>query len=557
MSTWLDGTSSSRTSAALESSIVRSTGIFHVQAYGAVDDTGASSSLTAIRAAIVAANAAGGGVVFIPEGTFLINGTLELEDDVHLCGAGMHLTTLKADPSIADDAFILGQTVDRVIVSDLSIDGNRSARSTSYTGGHNLVFYGSLANPNEYIMVERVRSYASTTQGMKFNYCHFLTIRDCIVQDTRRDGVVVEYDSKDVVVDGLTVHGVGDDALAFNRHNASADETGVVLERIVVNNLIVYDQGAANTLGGGLKFHGVLHGTASNIVINRTYGSGIVVVNSQSDPCQYVDISNFVVNDAGYYNTGNNGGHGIFISGAHAETSQINDAGVYDIRISNGRVVNARANGIRIFSSNSDGPVERVDISNVSVADAGGLTGATSTSLGILASGTTISDISVNNVLIERSAGGGIRVGDGSNTVQRTVLNGVRSYDNGQFIDLSIGVQLSATNNPTITFCSAGNRTGTTQGVGIAVFSPTGTVNYLGNTYFSNTTSETSFSGTARWTTDVGQRAYTQSSTSPSSGTWERGDVCWNTAPTSGSVPGWMCTTAGAPGTWTAMANLT
>jgi hypothetical protein len=39
-------------------------------------------------------------------------------------------------------------------------------------------------------------------------------------------------------------------------------------------------------------------------------------------------------------------------------------------------------------------------------------------------------------------------------------------------------------------------------------------------------------------------------------GTWQRGDVIWNTEPSAGGDPGWVCTTGGTPGTWKAMADL-
>jgi hypothetical protein len=42
----------------------------------------------------------------------------------------------------------------------------------------------------------------------------------------------------------------------------------------------------------------------------------------------------------------------------------------------------------------------------------------------------------------------------------------------------------------------------------------------------------------------------------PASGTYVQGDICWNSAPTAGGVPGWMCVNGGTPGTWKAMANL-
>ncbi|MBX3358597.1 MAG: right-handed parallel beta-helix repeat-containing protein [Phycisphaeraceae bacterium] len=42
----------------------------------------------------------------------------------------------------------------------------------------------------------------------------------------------------------------------------------------------------------------------------------------------------------------------------------------------------------------------------------------------------------------------------------------------------------------------------------------------------------------------------------PASGAWVVGDMVTNSAPTTGSPIGWMCTAAGSPGTWTAMPNL-
>jgi hypothetical protein len=42
----------------------------------------------------------------------------------------------------------------------------------------------------------------------------------------------------------------------------------------------------------------------------------------------------------------------------------------------------------------------------------------------------------------------------------------------------------------------------------------------------------------------------------PVAGTWARGSRVWNTTPSAGGPPGWVCVTGGTPGTWKAMANL-
>lgn len=41
-------------------------------------------------------------------------------------------------------------------------------------------------------------------------------------------------------------------------------------------------------------------------------------------------------------------------------------------------------------------------------------------------------------------------------------------------------------------------------------------------------------------------------SAAPTTGTWKRGDVVYNTAPSSAGYVGWVCTVAGTPGTWNA-----
>lgn len=42
----------------------------------------------------------------------------------------------------------------------------------------------------------------------------------------------------------------------------------------------------------------------------------------------------------------------------------------------------------------------------------------------------------------------------------------------------------------------------------------------------------------------------------PTSGTWERGDVVFNNLPSAGGNLGWICTTAGSPGTWKSMSTI-
>lgn len=53
-----------------------------------------------------------------------------------------------------------------------------------------------------------------------------------------------------------------------------------------------------------------------------------------------------------------------------------------------------------------------------------------------------------------------------------------------------------------------------------------------------------------------GGKNVTFGTAAPTTGTWAVGDKRWNSAPAAGGTPGWLCTTAGTPGTWKAMASV-
>lgn len=54
----------------------------------------------------------------------------------------------------------------------------------------------------------------------------------------------------------------------------------------------------------------------------------------------------------------------------------------------------------------------------------------------------------------------------------------------------------------------------------------------------------------------VGEARHTTGSAPPQGGAWKAGDIVWNSAPSAGGPPGWICIAAGSPGTWKAMASI-
>jgi hypothetical protein len=55
----------------------------------------------------------------------------------------------------------------------------------------------------------------------------------------------------------------------------------------------------------------------------------------------------------------------------------------------------------------------------------------------------------------------------------------------------------------------------------------------------------------------VYNRWHIDSSAVPTTGTWSLGDIVYNNAPTAGGFLGWVCTTAGTPGTWKTFGAIT
>lgn len=51
-------------------------------------------------------------------------------------------------------------------------------------------------------------------------------------------------------------------------------------------------------------------------------------------------------------------------------------------------------------------------------------------------------------------------------------------------------------------------------------------------------------------------KTVTYSSAAPSTGTWVKGDIIYNNDPVAGGTIGWICTTAGTPGTWKAFGTI-
>lgn len=102
---------------------------FNVKDYGAKGD-GATDDAAAINAAITAASAAGGGTVFLPQGTYIVSSTIALTTNITLAGSGHGATLIKRSTNVPIISIYGTATTNHILnigIRDLGVHGNDSS----------------------------------------------------------------------------------------------------------------------------------------------------------------------------------------------------------------------------------------------------------------------------------------------------------------------------------------------------------------------------------------------------------------------------------------------
>ncbi|MBA1289101.1 M10 family metallopeptidase C-terminal domain-containing protein [Pseudomonas japonica] len=187
---------------------------FNVLDYGAKGD-GVSDDTAAIQAAINAAAKAGGGEVYLPEGTYIVSGPnsdggcLTLKSNVVLNGERLGLTTLKlADDSSADVAGLIhtvaNANTSNATISNLTLDGNKANTSGTVDGIVTGSATGDTAHTTgltiagvemQNLSGDGLRAQALTTYSQVF---------DSLAHDNDGDGFATEFKVEPVRPDDIT-----------------------------------------------------------------------------------------------------------------------------------------------------------------------------------------------------------------------------------------------------------------------------------------------------------------------------------------------------------------
>lgn len=192
----------------------------NVKNYGAVGD-GVTDDRVAIQNALDAVNAAGGGVVWIPPGTYIIGNNptasygryfgLLVKSNTVLLGSGSENTTLKAKAATNMDLVVtlrLGSTTN-VAVCGLRLDGNEAAQ----TDGKINLWFDSATN----VRIDDIYSYNPGEWGIRVEKSDTVRVSNVVCQhsdETNSDGMHF-VDTDNVVVTNVKIYTLGDDAFAI------------------------------------------------------------------------------------------------------------------------------------------------------------------------------------------------------------------------------------------------------------------------------------------------------------------------------------------------------
>jgi len=271
--------------------------------YNAVGD-GVADDRAAIQAAIDDAEAAGGGVVYLPKGTYLlatqhptISGTcLNVDgDDVTITGDGRGVTIIKAGTGV--NATVINYiNVSNCQVTNLEINANWPNNAA----GHGL------------------------RSGGDMKYCSF---KDLYIHDVPSYGIGLQYGTiTGMVIDSVWIERTGSDGIDIKNKNHDSRENKM-------SNITVREAGFNTTLStqACIDLRGVWH--LVNIDCSQFYNDGTngrcstgirfrtgEVTDVSGTGAHYSSLANFRV-----------------VGGSEADTIGV-DAGAYQCQISNGVV---------------------------------------------------------------------------------------------------------------------------------------------------------------------------------------------------------------------------
>jgi hypothetical protein len=451
---------------------------YNVKDYGATGN-GTTDDNPAIQSAIDAAKAAGGGVVFLPPGTYSITG-ISIPPRVELMGAGWQsVLKVAANAGIYPIYVQSGETGPQprppatdVRLHDFAIDGNKGAHPNHLTEGNPyhpdtgsegpacaIQVGGAADSIQERIFVERVYLKDSLRMGIVFNSVVDGAIRDCLVADNNRDGITVYNRSKNLVISGNTVNRCADDHIAINSEN-----TGHMNEAVTITGNVITGPSSRNK-GPGIMVRGGKDIAIVGNVVRDVCQSAIEVLDFNATPATDIVISGNTI-----YRPGLNGS-----ADKYGMNVAATNAGIKRLTIVGNNVQSTIDAAIRFFDSKgtpAEGDLADIVIASNSISDSG--------AGGIVTGSAGISDVLIEGNRVGGSTGNGIDFPAGKR---------INVRNNLVYRGSGIGIRISGVNSGSCEGNQVYDDRGTpNQTHGIYLHALSGVFGFRDNTVWGNTT---------------------------------------------------------------------
>ena len=542
--------------------------------------------------------------VYFPAGTYKVTAQISVPANRTLYGLGGN-SIIAFSGSMAANSVFTCDTVNNVTIRDLSVTGIQTNDAGSDLYGA-AVYADTCVN----LRVQNLTVSAFPQSGIFLRDCTKFEVTNCNVQN------VVPPTASTSGIGGISVVGASEDGLVAENYIKTIGKadgaTGIGI-RIIIDGASV--PAKIRTIGNHVEdtaIHGIIFYNSSGVVdaggsviadniVKRT-GLTTDAAIGLGNGIYATGVGGLQITGNSVYSSCTNTVAGSIVEGAIVVSNGTATPSVEMTVIANNVIDTALIDGISVLAA-------RVSITGNAMKAVTGkgiiVQGDPSTrSTGCAITGNVINATTSNGIYVESfddvtiSGNNGYAIGTSGisvNDVDRFAITGNTMYGDNGATDTGIIVQEAAGTS------GDGSIIGNVAqnfGIGLGVYSLTdGSI--TGNTFgysVSGTvqqdcvnvdTSNNNFSGantlkvlstgsamtTSSFTfnraidrntfetpyidsTQAGMRTVTYGGAVPNQGAWQVGDTVWMRTPVSGGPPGWMCTTAGSPGTWKAMANL-
>ncbi len=280
---------------------------FNVRDYGATGN-GTTDDYPALQATANAVNAAGGGVLYIPQGTYALSQDVLISSNTWVLGAGRATILKAAAASVTNCLNLSGSS--HVVVSDLQINGNK-------------------------LNVQQLTTQYTKLSGIYMRGADDILITRCYIHDCYVSGVMADGGSTNIEVSNCRMVNNYDNQIYIRAQDTSpytpcnyitvtgcecsgGSFSGIQIlgsSYFSIAGNVCYSNGPTSAQGDGIGSEGASYGTISG---NTCYGNGIQGINIRftgetggSQSSSHIVVANNVCYN---HTSGNGDAGGISIS---------------------------------------------------------------------------------------------------------------------------------------------------------------------------------------------------------------------------------------------------